>query len=54
MYYKKEQLENDKELVQMHTDFSPILQVLFHAALDAFRSPDGAGVYAESLLEECQ
>ena len=54
MYYKKEQLEKDKELVQMHTDFSPVLEVLFHAALDAFRSPDGAGVSAESLLEECQ
>ena len=25
MYYKKEQLEKDKELVQMHTDFSPVL-----------------------------
>jgi hypothetical protein len=33
---KKEQLEKDKELVQMHTDFSLVLQVLFHAALDAF------------------
>ena len=37
LYYKREQLEKDKELVQMHTDFAPILQVLFHAALDAFR-----------------
>ena len=25
MYYKKEQLEKDKELVQMHADFSPVL-----------------------------
>ena len=54
MYYIKEQLEKDKELVQMHTDFSPVLQVLFHAALDAFRSPNGAGVSTKSLLEECQ
>ena len=40
--------------MQMHTDFAPILQVLFHAALDAFRSPDGVNVTAESLLEDCQ
>ena len=38
----------------MHTDFAPVLQVLFHAALDAFRSPDGAIVSTESLLEDCQ
>ena len=38
----------------MHTDFAPVLQVLFHAALNAFRSPDGVNVSAESLLEECQ
>ena len=38
----------------MHTDFAPVLQVLFHAALDAFRSPDGVNISAESLLEECQ
>ena len=37
----------------MHTDFAPVLQVFFHAALDAFRSPDGANVSAQSLLEEC-
>ena len=36
MYYKKEQLKKDKELVQMHTDFASVLQVLFHAALNAF------------------
>ena len=36
----------------MHTDFAPVLQVLFHAALDAFRSPDGVNVIAESLLED--
>ena len=36
MYYKKKQPEKDKELVQIHTDFAPVLQVLFHAALDAF------------------
>ena len=40
-YYKKDQLEKDKELLQMHTDFALVLQVLFHAARDAFRSPDG-------------
>jgi hypothetical protein len=38
----------------MHTDFSPVFQVLFHAALDAFRSPDGANVSTESLLKDCQ
>ena len=39
----------------MHTNFAPLLQVLFHAAVDAFRSPsDGAGVTTESLLEDCQ
>ena len=38
----------------MHTDFAPVLQVLFHAALNAFRSPDGVNVSTESLLEECQ
>ena len=27
--------EKDKELVQVHTDFAPVFQVLFHAALDA-------------------
>ena len=54
LYYSKPQLEKDKELMQMHTDFAPVLQVLFHAALDAFRSPDGVNVSAESLLEECQ
>ena len=36
LYYSKLQLEKDKELMQMHTDFAPVLQVLFHAALDAF------------------
>ena len=54
LYYKREQLEKDKELVQMHTDFALVLQVLFHAALDAFRSPNAAGLSAEKLLEECQ
>ena len=54
LYYSKQQLEKDKELMQMHTDFAPVLQVLFHAALNAFRSPDGVNVSAESLLEECQ
>ena len=53
-YHSKQQLENDKELMQMHTDFAPVLQVLFHAALDAFRSPDGANVPAKGLLEDCQ
>ena len=38
----------------MHTDFALILQKLFHAALGAFRSPDGVNVSTESLLEDCQ
>ena len=38
----------------MHTDFASVLEVLFHAALDAFRSLDGASLSAEKLLEECQ
>ena len=39
----------------MHTEIAPVLQVLFHAALDVFRSPsNGAGVTAESLLKDCQ
>ena len=38
----------------MHTDFAPVLQVLFHTSLDAFRTPDGASLSAEKLLEECQ
>ena len=38
----------------MHTDFAPVLQVLFHAALNASQSPDGVNVSAESLLEDCQ
>jgi len=54
LYYSKPQLEKDKELMQMHTDFAPVLQVLFHAALDAFRSPNGVNVSAESLLKDCQ
>ena len=54
LYYSKQQLEKDKELMQMHTDFAPVLQVLFHTALDAFRTPDGVNVTAESLLEDCQ
>ena len=37
----------------MHNDFAPMLQMLFHAALDAFPPPD-AEVFAEQLLEECQ
>jgi hypothetical protein len=47
-------LEEDKRLVQMHTDFAPVLHVLFHVALDGFRSPDGVNVSAESLLEDCE
>ena len=35
--------------MQMHTDFALVLQVLFHAALNA-----NVNVSAESLLEECQ
>ena len=53
MYYNREQKEKDKALVQMHTDFSPVLQVLFHTALDCFRTPTD-GLTAEQLLEECQ
>ena len=40
--------------MQMHTDFALVLWVLFHAALDTFRSPNGAHVSAESLLKDCQ
>ena len=36
LHYSKPQLEEDKRLVQLHTDFAPVLQVLFHVALDAF------------------
>ena len=38
-YYTREQKEKDKALVQMHTDFSPGLQVLYRTALDCFRTP---------------
>ena len=53
-YYSKQQLEKDKELMKMHTDFAHVLQVLFPAALNAFCSPDGVNVPAKSLLEDCQ
>ena len=52
LYYTKPQLEKDKELMQLHTDFALVLQVLFHAALDAFRSPDGVNVSAKSLFND--
>ena len=35
-YYNHEQKEKGKALVQMHTDFAPVLKVLFHTALDCF------------------
>ena len=52
MYYNREQKEKEKALVQMHTDFSLVLQVLFHTALDCFRTHTD-GFTAEQLLQEC-
>ena len=37
----------------MHTNFAQVLQVLFHIALDCFRTPTD-GLTTEQLLEECQ
>ena len=51
-YYNREQKEKGKALVQMHTDFAPVLQVLFHTALDCFRTPND-GLTIEQLLQEC-
>ena len=53
LYYSKQQLEEDERLVQMHTDFAPVFEVLFNVVLDAFRSPDSVNVSAESLLRDC-
>ena len=39
--------------MQMRTDFAPGLQVLFHTALDCFRTPT-YGLNIEQLLEECE
>ena len=45
IYYNREQKEKGKALVQ-------VLQVLFHTALDCFRTPSD-GLTTEQLLEEC-
>ena len=52
-YYNREQKEKGKALVQMHTDLALVLQVLFHIALDCFRTSPG-GLTTEQSLEECQ
>ena len=36
LYYNREQKEKSKALVQVHTDFAPVLPVFFHTALDCF------------------
>ena len=48
-YYNREQKAKDKTLVQQHKDFSPVLQVLLHTALDCFRTPTD-GLSTEQLL----
>ena len=40
-------------LVQTHTDFAVVLYVLFHTALDCFRTPTD-GLTVEQLLAECR
>ena len=35
-FYNREQKAKDKALVQMHTIFALVSQVLFHTAMDAF------------------
>jgi len=52
-YYNREQKAKDKTLVQQHKDFSSVLQVLHHTALDCFRTPTD-GLSTEQLLAECQ
>ena len=52
-YYNREQKAKDKTLVQQHKDFSPVLQVLHHTALDCFRTPTD-GLSTEQLLAACQ
>ena len=37
-YYNCEQSPKDKTLVQQHKDLCPVLQVIFHTALDCFRT----------------
>ena len=51
--YNREQREKGKALVQMHTDLTLTLKVLFHIALDCFQTPDD-GLTTEQLPEECQ
>ena len=51
-YYNCEQKVKGKALVQMHTNFAPVLEVLFHTALDVFCIPD-VELSAKELLEEC-
>ena len=52
IYYNRKHKEKDKTLVQMHTNFTPVLQVLYHTALDCFQTPID-GLTTEQLLEEC-
>ena len=52
-YYNREQKAKDKALMQQHKDFSPVLQVLHHTALDCFRTPTD-GLSTEQLLAQCQ
>ena len=47
-FYNCEQKAKGKGLVQMHTDFELVLQVLFHTALDAFKH-----LVLNSLLNNC-
>ena len=44
IYYNREK--------KMHTDFAPVLHVLFHTALNCFRTPTD-GLTTEQLLEKC-
>ena len=39
--------------MQLRNNFARVLQVLFHAALDAFSTPN-AELSSEQLLEECE
>ena len=52
-YYNREQKAKDKALMQQHKDFSSVLQVLHHTALDCFRTPTD-GLSTEQLLAQCQ
>ena len=51
-YHDREQKVKRKALVQMHTDFAPILEVLFHTAVEASRTRD-TNLFAAQLLKEC-